>query len=209
MIKNSGFDIRNGTAAIGDILTGKTAYSGGGKIIGGMPNNGAVNITPGVSPQSILAGYHNGAGNVAGDGNLLSANILNGKTIFGVSGNVIPMHVAAGTVQSGSTAYQFTAIQGSQYGFYLCTINIGFIPKMIVLLTSYSLGNVAMHGGTIYQDNFDIDGGSYPGRITMFDSNFNCQVWQFKETVNPASIGTTTALPVRSPLNYYTWYAIG
>jgi len=38
-----------------------------GKQTGTMPNQGAVNITPGTANQSIPAGYHNGSGTVSGD----------------------------------------------------------------------------------------------------------------------------------------------
>jgi len=38
-----------------------------GKQTGTMPNQSAVNITPGTANQSIPAGYHNGSGTVSGD----------------------------------------------------------------------------------------------------------------------------------------------
>ena len=77
-------------AAVGDVLSGKTFYQGGLKRTGTMPNRGAVVITPSTTNQVITAGYHNGNGYVKGDANLVSSNILSGKEIFGVSGNVFP-----------------------------------------------------------------------------------------------------------------------
>ena len=50
------------------------------------PNLGQVIITPTTSNQTIPEGYHNGTGYVKGDPNLVSDNIVNGITIFGVNG---------------------------------------------------------------------------------------------------------------------------
>lgn len=78
-----------GTAGTGDVLSGKTFSSGAG--LGGtgtMPDNGAVSITPGTTPQPIAAGYHNGAGSVAGDADLTAANVKLGVDLFGVTGTL-------------------------------------------------------------------------------------------------------------------------
>jgi hypothetical protein len=78
-----------GTAVAADVLTGKTFSNATGVgISGGMPNNGAVTITPGTFAQTIAAGYHNGSGTVAGDANLTAANIKFGATIFGITGTL-------------------------------------------------------------------------------------------------------------------------
>ena len=50
------------------------------------PNLGQVIITPTTSNQTIPEGYHNGTGYVKGDPNLVSDNIVNGISIFGVNG---------------------------------------------------------------------------------------------------------------------------
>jgi hypothetical protein len=50
-------------------------------------DNGAITILPGNAVQNIPVGYHNGAGTVAGDSNLLSGNIKRDITIFGVTGD--------------------------------------------------------------------------------------------------------------------------
>lgn len=91
--------------AVGDaqkehVLAGKTFSSenAGVGISGTMPNRGAQIITPGTSNKIIPAGYHNGSGYVEGDANLIAANIRSGKTIFGVSGNLLP---ASATIQTG------------------------------------------------------------------------------------------------------------
>lgn len=79
----------SGTAGASDVLTGKTFSNAGGTGIGGtMPNNGAVSIVPGTTAQTIAAGYHSGAGSVAGDPNLQASNIRSGVSIFGVAGTM-------------------------------------------------------------------------------------------------------------------------
>jgi len=59
-------------------LTGKTFSSNvaGRAAAGTMPNRGAYNITPTTSPVTIPNGYHNGSGQVAGDSDLIAANII-------------------------------------------------------------------------------------------------------------------------------------
>ena len=105
------------TAAVGDVLTGKTFYSGSTARTGTMPNIGTQTITPSTTTQYISAGYHNGAGYCAGDGDLVSGNIRSGVNIFGVSGNSNVVDTSAGTIsssaliRSGYVAYS----DGSQY----------------------------------------------------------------------------------------------
>jgi len=79
--------VNAGTAVQADVLAGKTFSSAAGLGLSGtMPDNGAVTITPGTAPQAIAAGYHNGAGTVAGDADLVPGNIKSGVDLFGVSG---------------------------------------------------------------------------------------------------------------------------
>lgn len=68
------------------LLTGYSGTGDTGLVNGTMPNNGAINITPGATAKAIPTGYTSG-GTVAGDPNLISSNIKAGKAIFGVSGS--------------------------------------------------------------------------------------------------------------------------
>ncbi|MFZ7103370.1 MAG: hypothetical protein ACOWWO_12045 [Peptococcaceae bacterium] len=98
------------TAAVGNVLAGKTFYQGGAKRTGTMPNNGSLGtITPGTANQSIPAGYTTG-GTVIGDADLVSANIKAGKNIFGVAGSSTVVDTSAGDataaqILSGKKAY--------------------------------------------------------------------------------------------------------
>jgi hypothetical protein len=64
-----------------------------------MPNVGQQNVLPGASPVAIAPGYHDGTGTVAGDPDLVAANIASGADIFGVAGTALPATI----VKTGQT----------------------------------------------------------------------------------------------------------
>ena len=78
-----------GNALPSDVLAEKTFSSeaAGIEAVGTMPNRGQAIITPGRSNIAIPAGYHDGTGYVKGDTNLVSENIIQTKSIFGVEGS--------------------------------------------------------------------------------------------------------------------------
>lgn len=78
---------------------------------GTMPNRGSVVITPSTSKQAIAAGYHSGSGYVKGDANLVSGNIVQGKSIFGVNGSLV-----VGTSFKSQTPKGVAARADSEFG---------------------------------------------------------------------------------------------
>jgi len=103
-----------GTAAVGDVLSGKTFSSSAGLgATGTMANNGAVSITPGTGSQSIAAGYHNGSGSVAGDADLVAGNIASGVNIFGVTGTVTAGSSNNQLLKTGQTTSYGTGTDGN------------------------------------------------------------------------------------------------
>lgn len=82
------------TAVAAEILSTKTAYVNGAKIIGSMPNRGAVegSITALDGIYTIPQGYHDGSGKVSivstERAKLLPNNIREGVTILGVTGTM-------------------------------------------------------------------------------------------------------------------------
>lgn len=87
-------DSNDATAAVAEILKGKTAYARGTKLVGTMPNNGAVTgkIITKDGSYTIPQGYHDGSGKVGIDvteqAKILAQNIREGVTILGVKGSM-------------------------------------------------------------------------------------------------------------------------
>ena len=87
-------DSNDATAAVAEILKGKTAYARGTKLVGTMPNNGAVTgkIITKDGSYTIPQGYHDGSGKVGIDATeqakILAQNIREGVTILVVKGSM-------------------------------------------------------------------------------------------------------------------------
>lgn len=90
------FDVNSNdaTAAVAEILKGKTAYARGTKLVGTMPNNGAATgkINTKGGAYIIPQGYHDGSGKVSIDATeqvkIIAQNIREGVTILGVEGSM-------------------------------------------------------------------------------------------------------------------------
>ena len=87
-------DTSEDTAAVAEILSGKTAHARGTLLTGTMPNRGSVTgtITTVAGTYTIPQGYHDGSGSVSisstEQAKLISANIRQGITILGVEGSM-------------------------------------------------------------------------------------------------------------------------
>ncbi|WP_105614363.1 hypothetical protein [Vallitalea okinawensis] len=128
----------SGNALKVDVLNGKTFTNNDGtEYTGTMPNNGTVTITPGTMNKTISQGYHNGSGYVAGDSDLVSANIKAGKNIFGVAGNSNVVDTSAGDaaasqIISGKKAYaDGTLVTGTMANNGTVSITPGTTNKSI------------------------------------------------------------------------------
>lgn len=87
-------DSNDATAAVAEILIGKTAYARGSKLTGTMKNNGAVTgtIATKAGTYTIPQGYHDGSGTVSIDSTeqakIVANNIREGVTILGITGTM-------------------------------------------------------------------------------------------------------------------------
>lgn len=87
-------DTSGDTAAVAEILSGKTAHARCAKLTGTMKNNGAVSgsISTVAGEYVIPQGYHDGSGKVsipaAEQAKLVAKNIREGVTILGVLGTM-------------------------------------------------------------------------------------------------------------------------
>jgi hypothetical protein len=89
-------DTISGDATAGELLSGKKGWVDGAEVTGSMVNRGAVTFTPGTAAQTVPQGYHNGAGTVDGDVDLVTGNIKAGATIFGVAGKTEVVDTTSG-----------------------------------------------------------------------------------------------------------------
>lgn len=81
-------DTSDADATSADLRNGKTGYVDGVKVTGSMTEKAAATYTPGTSDQEINADqYLTGKQTIKGDKNLVAANIVAGKSIFGVDGS--------------------------------------------------------------------------------------------------------------------------
>lgn len=85
---------QDATAAVSEILSGKTVYARGAKITGTMPNRGSAGgeITTVDQTVTIQNGYHDGSGSVSiaasEQAKIIAANIREGISILGVEGTM-------------------------------------------------------------------------------------------------------------------------
>ena len=78
--------VPEGTAVASNVLANKTFINSTGDLVtGNMTNQGSKTITPRSTNQTLAAGYYSGI-TINGNANLKAANIVEGVTIFGVTG---------------------------------------------------------------------------------------------------------------------------
>lgn len=127
-------DTSDATAAVAEILYGKTAYVRGNKVNGTMPNRGAAggSITTLAQKVTIQNGYHDGSGSVSiaasEQAKLIPANIRDGITILGVEGTMSgseDMKAQAKTVTPKAT--QQEVLPDEEYNC-LSSVTVAAIP---------------------------------------------------------------------------------
>lgn len=104
-------DTSDDTAAVAEILAGKTAHARGTKLTGTMPNNGSVSgsISTKSGSYTIPQGYHDGSGTVGisavEQAKIVANNIKSGIEILGVTGTYAGdvVNVQAKTVTPSTT----------------------------------------------------------------------------------------------------------
>ena len=130
------FDVNStdATVAVAEILDGKTAYARGAKLVGTMPNKGAVNgaITTKEEQFTIPTGFHDGSGKVGIDttekSKIIAADIKEGVTILGVTGTLAPasgVKAQSKTITPGIDEISVLPDEGYDY---LSTVTVSAIP---------------------------------------------------------------------------------
>lgn len=85
------YDTASANITATDVLTGKTAFGASGSVSGSMANNGSTSgtISTKAGTVTIPAGYTSGGTvSLTNVGDCVAGNILNGKSILGVSGTL-------------------------------------------------------------------------------------------------------------------------
>jgi len=199
------------TAVAGQMLLGVTAYVNGLKVTGTVPSKGVATITPSTVNQTLAANqYLSGIQTILGDADLIPANILLNKVIFGVTGNVIAgKRSASGTIVSSSTNASFETIAGISTSKKFVTVTgLSFLPKLIYV----KIGTSSAEAYTIYEE-IVVSGGLYPKTIKMAGVGYTADytsdyMEHYKGDAGYASVTNGGfILPVKYNAATYTWAA--
>lgn len=179
-------------AAVGEVLSGRTFYQGGVKRTGAMTDRGAPTFTPGAASQSIPAGRYTG-GTIAGDADLIAANIRQGINIFGVNGSLIEGRQWA----SGNTP----SVYSNTY-YKITVTGLAFAPKIIVASgvggpKSIILPQNAIDGNTADNSHYTLSfaGGTWEtitslgtgsNQFRLLENGFEMIVYRFNMSGYPA-----------------------
>ena len=130
------FDVNSGdaTAAIAEILNGKTAYARGAKLTGTMPNRGSITGTISTLDETytVQQGYHDGSGKVGIDSTekakLVPTNIRSGVTVLGVEGTMTGTEDVHDKAKTATPTTEAQTILPDENYNYLSQVTVNAIP---------------------------------------------------------------------------------
>ena len=126
-------DTSDDTAAVGEILAGKTAHARGAQLTGTMTNNGGVTgtISTKAGQYTVPQGYHDGSGKVgissAEQAKIIAGNIKAGVQILGVTGSYGGETISA-QAKSATPSWSQQNIQPDTGYDYLSGVTVAAIP---------------------------------------------------------------------------------
>ncbi|MCI5792868.1 MAG: hypothetical protein MR011_06360 [Lachnospiraceae bacterium] len=138
------------TAGAGDVLKGKVIVDANGNPLTGVIESGeGQTITPTTAAQTVSCNgkYMTGDIKINGDSNLVAANIVSGKSIFGVAGNARKYGFINKWANTGSTAgFRDVADKATYNKYYVEAANIGFTPESCYAIYNTGNGTVRVTG---------------------------------------------------------------
>lgn len=126
-------DTSDDTAAVAEILAGKTAHARGAKLVGTMPNNGAVSgsISAKDEQYTVPQGFHDGSGKIGisttEKGKIIPGNIKAGVVLLGVTGSYGGESINA-QAKNATPSFTQQTIQPDDGYDYLSAVTIAAIP---------------------------------------------------------------------------------
>lgn len=126
-------DTSEDTAAVAEILAGKTAHARGAKLVGTMPNNGAVSgsISAKDEQYTVPQGFHDGSGKIGisttEKGKIIPGNIKAGVVLLGVTGTYGGESINA-QAKNATPSFTQQTIQPDAGYDYLSAVTISAIP---------------------------------------------------------------------------------
>lgn len=127
-------DTSDDTAAVGEILSGKTAHARGSQLTGSMPNRGAVTgtISTKAGTYTIPQGYHDGSGTVSilatEQDKIIPANIREGITVLGVEGTMSGSEDVKAQAKTATPSWSQQVISPDTGFTHLTQVTVASIP---------------------------------------------------------------------------------
>ena len=195
-----------GNAVAANVLSGKTFINSTGQVVTGtMANNGTKTINPKASAQTLGDGYYDKI-TINGDADLVAANIVSGKNIFGVAGTATVSSLggkqfATGTSSTFDNSTTWTYYNGTKAeGVYTLSVTgLSFTPSTVI-----AYGNLGTPYGYVFSclhSDFAI---CMPKIRDYYNSNWNvAQGRRYKKI----QVTNGFKLPIEKGSGTLTWVA--